>query len=197
MQTCCLRSNTQPLKVNMKKMIRFLSGIALLVTVSVAQAQIYLEASLAALSAAESVQGIQYEAKPWTFSGFVGYQINPYLSVEGYLGWGAGHAITTENGINYGEKFKIDSSYGIFVKPRFAISNDMELFARLGYLQNNFSDSNIDRTSFKSTQSSAAIGVGANYYLDNRTYLMGSYMSYYKKDGLSVNGFSVGVGYKF
>jgi opacity protein-like surface antigen len=181
----------------MQKMIRFLSGIALLVTAVVAQAQIYLEASLAALSATESVQGIQYEAKPWTFSGFVGYQINPYLAVEGYLGLGAGHAITTENGINYGEKFKVDSSYGIFVKPRFAISNDMELFARLGYLQNKFSDSNIDRVSFKEAQSSVAIGVGANYYLDNRTYLTGSYMSYYKKDGLSVNGFSVGVGYKF
>lgn len=193
----CLRPTNQQLKVTMKNLIRFLSVTVLLATTVVAQAQVYVEASVNGLTAKESEPGIKYQAKPSTFSGLAGYQINPYLAIEGYLGLGAGKATMTENGVNYGEKFKIDSSYGVFVKPRVAISNDMELFARLGYLESKFSDSNIYNTIPKTKQGSVAFGVGANYYFDHRTYLTGSYMSHHSKDGFTVTGVSIGVGYKF
>ncbi len=193
----CLRPTNQQLKVTMKKSIRFLSATALLAATVVAQAQVYVETSVNALTAKESYQGISYQAKPLTFSGLVGYQVNPYLAVEGYLGLGAGNATTTENGTNYGEKFKINSSYGVFVKPRIAISNDMELFARLGYLESKFSDSNTDNTIPKTKQGSVAFGAGVSYYFDHRTYVTGSYMSHHSKDGFTVTGLSIGVGYKF
>lgn len=181
----------------MKKIIRFLSATAVFATAAVVHAQVYFEASVAGLNAQKSVQAIHYEAKPSIFSGLIGYQIHPNLAIEGYLGAGAGNATMTENGINYGEEFNFDSSFGVFAKPRLEVSNDMELFMRLGYLQNKISYSNINKMMLNEAQSSVAVGLGANYYFDSRTYVTGSYVSYNNKSGFKLNGLSIGLGYKF
>lgn len=187
----------QQMKANMRKIIRFLSVVAVFAGGAVAQAQVYVEASVTALTVKKSVNGIHYEAKPSIFSGLMGYQINPNLAVEGYAGMGAGNAVMTENRINYGEKFKVDASYGVFVKPRIAISNNMELFARLGYLENKSSHSNSNNMMVRETQSTLALGGGANYYFDSYTYLTVGYMGYNNKSSFKINGLNFGVGYKF
>lgn len=178
-------------------MIRFLSVTAVLATAAAAaQAQVYVEGSVAALTAKESSNGIQTQSKPSNFSGLVGYKVHPNVDVEGYLGLGAGKANTTENGKDNGEEFKVKSSFGVFVKPKVMVSNELELFARVGYLENKFNTISQNAT-YKTTNGSFAYGVGANYYFDKRTYVTGSYMNYNNKDGFKVNGLSVGVGYKF
>jgi opacity protein-like surface antigen len=183
----------------MKKMIRFLSVTAVLATAAAAaQAQVYVEGSVAALTAKESSNGIQTQSKPSNFSGLVGYNVHPNVDVEGYLGLGAGKANTTENGKDNGEEFKVKSSFGVFVKPKVMVSPELEVFGRLGFLENKF-ESNVknSQTTTTSTNGSFAFGVGANYYFDKRTYVTGSYMNYNNKDGFKVNGLSIGVGYKF
>jgi len=187
-----------PLKVNMKKMIRFLSVTAVLATAAAAQAQVYVEGSVAALTAKDSSNGIKTETKPSTFSGLVGYNVHPNVDVEGYLGLGAGKSGVTENGYDSGREAKVKSSFGVFVKPKVMVSPEVEVFGRLGFLENKFSDNyKNSSTTTTNTYGSFAFGVGANYYFDKRTYVTGSYMNYHNKDGLKVNGLSIGVGYKF
>jgi opacity protein-like surface antigen len=189
----------QLLKVNMKKMIRFLSVTAVLATAAAAaQAQVYVEGSVAALTAKSSSDGVNTETKPSAFSGLVGYNVHPNVDVEGYLGLGAGKSSITENGKNIGIDAKVKSSFGVFVKPKVMVSPEVEVFGRLGFLENKYEASaQSGNASNVSTQGSFAFGVGANYYFDKRTYVTGSYMNYHNKDGLKVNGLSIGVGYKF
>lgn len=182
----------------MKKFIRVLSVSAVLATAVAAQAQVYVEGSVTALTAKETSQGVETKSKPSNFSGLLGYNVHPNVDVEGYWGLGAGKSDITENGKNTGDEFKVKSSFGVFVKPKVMLSNELELFGRLGYLENKFSaNTKNSKNTDTSTQGSLAVGVGANYYFDKRTYVSGSYMSYHNKDGLKVNGLSVGVGYKF
>ena len=181
----------------MKKLIRFLSVTTVLSAAVAAQAQVYVEGSVTGLTAKDSsISGLSYKSKPSTFSGLVGYNVHPNVDVEGYLALGAGESNETLNGVSYGSKLKVKSSFGVFVKPKVMVSNELELFARVGYLENKFNTISQNAT-YKTTNGSFAYGVGANYYFDKRTYVTGSYMNYNNKDGFKVNGLSVGVGYKF
>jgi hypothetical protein len=181
----------------MKKMIRFLSVTAVLATAAAAaQAQVYVEGSVTGLTAKESVSGVNYKSKPSTFSGLVGYNVHPNVDVEGYLALGAGETDITSNGVSTGDKLKAKSSFGVFVKPKVMVSPELEVFGRLGFLENKY-DTIVGKSSSRTTNGSAAFGVGANYYFDKRTYVTGSYMNYNNKDGFKVNGLSIGVGYKF
>lgn len=182
----------------MKKMIRFLGATVVIAAAATAQAQVYVEGSVTGLTAKESSQGIQTQSKPSSFSGLVGYNVHPNVDVEGYLGLGAGKSDTTENGQANGEEFKVKSSFGVFVKPKVMVSPELEVFGRLGYLENKFERNfKNNQTTVTNTNGSFAFGVGANYYFDKRTYVSGTYMNYHNKDGLKVNGLSIGVGYKF
>ncbi|MGV0959247.1 MAG: outer membrane beta-barrel protein [Limnohabitans sp.] len=182
----------------MKTRIRFLSGMAIIGTAAAAQAQVYMEGSVTRLTTQEGVQGIRYEAKPLTFSALVGYNVHPNWGLEAYLAMGAGHARVTENGTNYGEEVSAKSAFGVFVKPKIVVGNDLELFARLGYLDQRFSTNFKNKHIMTANMSGAvAYGVGVNYHLDHRFYVTGSFMNFYKQEGFKVNGLSMGMGYKF
>ena len=180
----------------MKKMIRFLGATVVIAAAATAQAQVYVEGSVTGLTAKESSLG--FKSKPSAFSGLVGYNVHPNVDVEGFLALGAGESDMTFNGVNSGSKLKVKSSFGVFVKPKVMVSPELEVFGRLGFLENKF-ESNVknSQTTTTSTNGSFAFGVGANYYFDKRTYVTGSYMNYNNKDGFKVNGLSIGVGYKF
>ena len=182
----------------MKKTIRFLSVIATLGAAAAAQAQVYVEGSVTSLTTKELSQGIRYEAKPLTFSGLVGYNVHPNLGIEAYLAMGAGNAQVKENGTHYGEEINVKSAFGVFVKPKIVVDSDVELFARVGYLQNKFTTNLASpRNAATSTPGAMAYGVGINYHIDYRLYVTGSFMNFYNKEGFKVNGLSVGMGYKF
>ena len=191
-------SENHLLKVDMKKMICFLSVTAVLATAVAAQAQVYVEGAVNALTVKGSSDGLKLETKPSTFSGLVGYNVHPNVDVEGYLGLGARSSGVSLNGTNVAVDGKMKSSFGVFVKPKIMVSPEVEVFGRLGFLENKFNFSAQDNSYNETrTQGSFAFGVGANYYFDKRTYVSGTYMNYHNKDGLKVNGLSIGVGYKF
>ena len=51
--------------------------------------------------------------------------------------------------------------------------------------------------SASSTKDSGAYGVGLSYHITPAVYLSTDYTSYYEQSGDSVQGWTVGVGYKF
>lgn len=177
------------------KIIRVLSVSALLATAAVAsQAQVYVEGAYTPLSVKAGGDSV----KPAALSGIVGYEVNPNLAVEGFLGLGVKKVSVSDQ---YGSAdLKMSKSFGVFLKPKVMLNDSAEVFARVGFAQStlkvNLTDS---QGSFSSSGSdgSFAYGLGGNYYLNKQTYLTGSYMSFYNKDGLKVTGFNLGAGYKF
>ena len=91
---------------------------------------------------------------------------------------------------------KLDMTYGIFARAKVALTSDMEVFARAG------------RNGWRGTASTPTTSVsinvydwiysgGVNYNVNTSTYLTGSWGSLYNKNSTKVDGWSLGVGFRF
>ena len=115
--------------------------------------------------------------------GTVGYELHPQLSVEAMLGQGTG-----------GGAPKVNQMMGVFVKPKIlGLGNDFELTGRLGYASTKVTkaDGTTDRAG------SFAYGIGASYRVHPNVTLTLDHMRYRKKDGVTVQGLTAGVGISF
>ncbi len=175
----------------MKNIARIAVTTALaLVGATAAQAQFYVEGAYTPTSI--KVDGDKL--KPAMLTGVVGYGLHPNLAVEGMLGLGVKKdTFIDEDGEN---SVKYKSAYGIYLKPRYQLSQDIEVFARVGYSQVKAKVSWAGGSSSDS-EGSTSWGFGGNYAIDKNLYLTASYMNFYKKDGVKIDGFNLGVGYKF
>ncbi len=182
----------------MKNIARVAVTTALaLVGATAAQAQFYVEGTYASTTM-KIDDGIKF--KPAALIGVLGYSLNPNLAVEGTLGIGAKSGSTTvqdvETGENFSARAKYKNSLGIYIKPRVQVTTELELFARLGYTKSKVELSN-GNVSESFSEGSTSWGFGGNYAIDKNLYLTASYMNFYKKDGVKIDGFNLGVGYKF
>ena len=180
----------------MKKASIFAIACALTAAAGVAQAQVksplYVEGNITSINVTRD-DGVKF--KPLIATAIVGYDLHPNLAVEGMLGVNASKSTVTVAGNS--ETLKFDTSYGAFLKPRYAIDNQFEVFARLGYLSSGSKTTFSDGSSVSGRDSDFAYGLGGNYNIDKNLYATLGYMVYYKKDGIKVDGFNVGVGYRF
>lgn len=137
-----------------------------------------------------------YSVTPKVLRGVVGYEVNPNLAIEGMVGLGVGDDSTTLAGVKLvGE---VDHMIGLYLKPKMAVSPDLELFARAGFVRSKVTASApAYGVSASESQSDLSYGVGMSYSINKTTALNVDYMSYYNKDGVKANGFTVGVGFKF
>ena len=131
----------------------------------------------------------------------VGTQINPNLDVEGfYAGTIApddASIVIDTNKVQY--KLKV-SSYGVYLKPKTKLSNDIELFAKLGYAASKFELSasiNQNSGSVSESESRMSYGIGIKKEFTKDTFGVIDYTNYYKKDGVSANGFTFAIGSYF
>ena len=154
-----------------------------------AHAEVYVEGNYY-MGKLSGDHGYTSDPKVTSLRGIVGYGLHPNLAVEGALGYGLGS--TTVDGDTLKQKL----SYGFYVKPRYQVTNELEVFARLGYLKDGGETSN-STGSDKFTNGTTAWGLGANYAVTKNVYLSSSYGQTYKKDGMKINGLSLGVGYRF
>ncbi|CAG4884912.1 Maltoporin (maltose/maltodextrin high-affinity receptor, phage lambda receptor protein) [Georgfuchsia toluolica] len=83
-------------------------------------------------------------------------------------------------------------TYGAFLKPKMDLGQNFELFARLGWAK-----TKIDAGGGSDSESDFAYGVGLQYSFSPKAYVTGGYMNLYDKDGVQVDGWNIGVGYKF
>ncbi len=172
-------------------MIRFLSVTAVLATAAVAaQAQVYVEGAFSAMTYKDGSVSLN----PYAFSGVLGYEVSPNLAVEGLLSVGVKDDSITEQG--YKVNVGLSNAMGVFLKPKVMLSNEFEVFGRVGYAQTKMKFSSTDGSA-KDAGSAFAYGLGANYYLDKTTYVTASYINLYDKNKQKINGFNIGVGYKF
>jgi outer membrane autotransporter protein len=131
------------------------------------------------------IHGNGFKATPGAVRGIIGYDLNPNLAVEGMLEGGTRDA--TDNGVTA----KLQSSYGLFVKPKYDFGNT-EVFARAGWAR-----TNLDLSTGNVSSNNFAYGVGAKYNVTPRMNVGLDYTRLADKNGVKVDGVTLGLGYHF
>lgn len=131
------------------------------------------------------IHGNGFKATPGAVRAIIGYDLHPNLAVEGMLEGGTRD--DTDNGVTA----KLGSSYGLFVKPKYDFGN-AEVFARAGWARTNVNLSTGDVSS-----NDFAYGVGVNYNVTRRVNVGLDYTRLSDKNGVKVDGVTLGVGYHF
>ncbi len=179
-------------------MKKFAIVAAVLVATIGAQAQTYGEIGYAGITAKGSDDGGAIKASPAAIRGILGYELNPNLAIEGMVAFGMSDATVKVNGQNVtDEKFKINNAVGVYIKPKTKLNDSLEIFARAGYARVKATASTVGIESDSNTESSFSYGAGMSYAISPKAAVNVDYMQYLSKDGFKVNGFTLGIGFKF
>lgn len=149
--------------------------------------------------------------KPGAIRGIVGYDFHPNIAVEGMLAFGIRNDSVTETVVSGTDvatanvKAKLEHAYGVYLKPKANVTDALELFGRVGYTRAKVKATAdvalngvaVGSMSDSSTDGGFSYGLGANYKFSPAAYVGVDYMRYYKKDGVTADGFTVGVGFRF
>lgn len=158
--------------------------------------RLYGEIGLSQLKAKAVDGALSAEAKPALLSGTIGYQFLPWLAVEGFVAGGVVKDEIKLNGVNTGVDAKVPSVFGVFLKPTLPLGERVELFGRVGIartkLEMQAGGLNVDDSG-----SDAAYGLGVNFNLSPMSYLQANWTSYYKKDGVKIEGVGIAYGRRF
>jgi hypothetical protein len=124
----------------------------------------------------------------------LGYSINKYASVE-IMGAGS----LNEANFNYrgtNINAKTSSAFGGYVKGTLPIEDKFGVFVKAGATNGTVTASSAYGSAW-SSGTSFSYGGGVEFNFTKNVYGIAQYMSYYDRNSISINGPSIGVGYKF
>ncbi|WP_431102022.1 porin family protein [Roseateles noduli] len=130
------------------------------------------------------------DLEPGLLRGLVGWNVHPYLAVEGMLATGV------KDDKTFGVKTKVSNAYGVYLKPKYDFGNGFEVFGRLGYVHTKIKSS-FGNESGSDSDGDVSYGVGVSYAFNKQWYGALDYTSYYNKDSVKATGVTLGVGYRF
>ena len=141
--------------------------------------------------------------KPSMLRGVLGTSFTPWLNGELMLGVGVnGDKVLQLAPAPTSVNAEVKTLLGVYATPTLKLSSG-KLFARLGYANITFSDAKVPGAGPIATQGifskhdSLSWGLGGSFDLGNNLSLNADYMTYYKRKGEKLDGFTVGLGYKF
>ena len=173
------------------KIAKIAAAIALAAAAGSASAQVYGEVAYHALNVDESgIENLSIGALGVT----LGYEAHPNLAVEAMLAVGVQDDSVTVSGIRV--EGQLDNSMGLFLKPKLRVADGLELFARLGWAHSKITVRALG-VSLSDDGNDLAYGLGAQYSFNKNMYVTGSYMNLYNKNDFKVDGWNIGLGYKF
>jgi opacity protein-like surface antigen len=148
------------------------------------------------------VDGVSGDATLGALRGILGYDLHPNLALEGLLAFGVkdDEASDVVSGIPVTAKLELQNAFGIYVKPKFNPTNELELFGRLGWTRTKLKATlSIPGASASESDSDSdfSYGVGAKYNFNPRMSVGLDWMRYFDKDGVTIDGVTVGFGYRF
>lgn len=143
--------------------------------------------------------GITYEepagkAHPGMLRAIFGWEASPYVAIEAM-----GALSVQEDTVRVGGTdvdFKVEHSWGLFVKPKMKLGDAAEIFGRLGFTEHRLKAS-AGGSSITDTGNDVSYGLGLKYSFSKSMYGVVDYMRYYDKDSIKIDGFTLGLGYKF
>jgi opacity protein-like surface antigen len=151
------------------------------------------------------------DAKPGAIRGIVGYDVHPNFALEGMLAFGvrddnASETFSTGFGpVTATGEIKLKHAFGLYVKPKFDLTDAVQVYGRVGYTRARFEASatatvpgvGTVSASDADSEGGASFGLGANFKFTPNAYVGLDYMRYFKRDGVNVNGLTIGLGYRF
>jgi opacity protein-like surface antigen len=176
------------------KKIALVSALAL-AAIS-AQAQTYGEIGYTSSTYKGTEEGSSLQASPSLIRGILGYELDQNLAVEGIAAFGIGDATLKVDGDSVDAKVKANNAFGVYLKPKMKLNDAIEIFGRVGYARLK-ATATADGESDSTTVNGFSYGAGLSYAIDPKTSLNVDYMQYHNKGGVTINGFTLGVGYKF
>ena len=162
-----------------------------------AQAQFSAEPGYTGTTTKSMDEGDSLKAPAAAIRGIVGNESSPKLSLEGMLATGLGDWTPTVTGASVaGLKLKIANFIGMYIKPTLKLNDSVEVFARFGAVESKLkASSGVESASEK--HSSPSYGAGLSYSIHPSYSIGADFMQHLSKDGTKVNGWSVGVGFRF
>jgi hypothetical protein len=98
-----------------------------------------------------------------------------------------------------GATTNVDASsngYGLYFRPNYTLDNGVSLYARAGWIHGEFTAQTVSGNA-STTGNSFSYGLGFKAPISKNAYFTADYTSYYKKDGITATGPSIGVGYLY
>lgn len=184
-----------------KTSLAFCAAVTVLACNSAALAQqtdpsMYAEIGYTSLNVKADSGATTVKFSPAVVNGVFGYRLHPNIALEGMLGLGAGSDDVKFNGASLGVDGKIGSSVGVFVRPSLALGESVELFGRAGVVHTTLRFSG-PGGSLDDSGNDFAYGFGVNVNLSKTSYLQGSWMNHYDKDGVKIDGIGIAYGFRF
>lgn len=169
----------------------------LFLSATLAQAQWYGEIGVTPLSVKGSVDGNTLKSQPTMAGVVLGYEFHPNFALEGMAGTNLDADPIKLNGVEVpGTSLKVQRAYGFFIKPKAMLTPELELFGRLGWIENK-TTGQVNSYSLTDTDNDFAYGLGLNYHFNKTTYGSLSYTNFYDKQGTKTQGATLAVGMKF
>jgi opacity protein-like surface antigen len=169
----------------------------LILSAATAQAQWYGEIGVTPLSVKGTVEGNTLKSHPTMIGIVAGYEFHPNFAVEGMAGTNVDSDPISLNGSEVaGTSLKVNRAYGVFIKPKVMLTPELELFGRLGVVDNK-TTGQVGNLSITDTDHDFAYGAGISYHFDKTTYGSLGYSNFYDKHGTTTRGATLSVGMKF
>lgn len=127
--------------------------------------------------------------------GILGYEVHPNVALEAMFAFGTSDDSVSDGGNTV--KLKLENSYGFYVKPKMNVSEDLEVFGRIGFAESKLNATLVGEFSNSDSDNDVSFGIGMKYGFSKSMYGVVDYMRYYNKDDVKVDGFTLGIGYKF
>jgi hypothetical protein len=121
--------------------------------------------------------------------GIIGYDFHPGFAGELMVAGG------TQKDTHFGTTVDPRSAVGIYLKPKANFGN-IEVYGRLGWTQVRIRASDATGTE-SGKDNDFSYGLGANFAFAPRWYAGADWMRYTKKDGVTSEGPTLSVGYRF
>lgn len=147
-------------------------------------------------------------ASPVLLRGVVGSPINPWLNGELMLGIGLqgkdAPLVTPIGTITSARDLEVKTMLGLYLTPTLNFANGGKVYGRLGWNNITFSDvplppvgGAMQSTGMFSKHDSLSWGLGGAIPVGQNFSVNADYMRYYKRKGEKLDGFTIGLGYKF
>ncbi len=166
-------------------------AVVMMTAAAGASAQVYGELDYTFVTYKET--GVP-DAKLGMLGANVGYEINRNLAVESRAAFGIQDDDVLYRGLTI--NVKVENTYGIYLKPKFSPAPNLEIFGKIGYMHTKVKYAGLGQ-SHTDSGSDATYGLGAQYEFDKKSYVTGGYTRFYEKDSLKLDGWNLGLGYKF
>ena len=134
---------------------------------------------------------INYEESGYKFTPgmgrlIVGGAVNDNLALEvmGALGMGK-----STSGI---VSLEINNAFGLYARPFLKLNDTFEVFGRVGYFRGSITAS-ASTISISDSGSDLSYGIGAGVKVAEKISIVADYMTYYDKNSIKINGWTVGA----